>query len=156
LAVNHMHSWNPSYKIERVKSSINTTAINEMRSEEKMVSEVLTRLQTTQKYKSYFQPDAQTLQIFLEGNTVTVNLRSGAVVQEVVKKRDLLFEANFLHLNHPKKLWTYAADVYAIALTLLAITGLFVLKGKKGLTGRGAWLTLIGIALPIVFLVVYN
>lgn len=63
---------------------------------------------------------------------------------------------NFLHLNHPKKLWTWMADLYAVVLAILAITGLFVLKGKKGITGRGAWLSTVGIIIPIVFLWFYS
>jgi hypothetical protein len=47
------------------------------------------------------------------------------------------------------------ADLFAIVLGLLAITGLFVLKGKKGITGRGAWLTIAGIAIPVLFLILY-
>ena len=42
----------------------------------------------------------------------------------------MLFEINQLHLNTPKGVWTIIADVYAIALILLAITGMFVLKGR--------------------------
>ena len=41
-------------------------------------------------------------------------------------------------------------------LLVLAITGLFVLKGKNGITGRGAWLTGIGILIPLVFLLLYG
>jgi len=96
-----------------------------------------------------------TLRIFLKDNTIDVNLASGEVVQEIVKTRLLVYEMNFLHLNHPKKVWTYNADLYAISLAVLAITGLFVLKGKQGITVRGAWLTLAGIVLPLVFLWLY-
>ena len=39
-------------------------------------------------------------------------------------------------------------NVVFIALIALALTGLFVLKGSKGITGRGAWLTLLGCAIP--------
>lgn len=45
-----------------------------------------------------------------------------------------------------------AADIYAVVLLILAVTGLFVLKGKKGITGRGAWLTGAGILVPVIFL----
>jgi len=38
---------------------------------------------------------------------------------------------------------------------VLAISGLFILKGKNGITRRGAWLTAAGIIVPIVFLVMY-
>jgi len=33
--------------------------------------------------------------------------------------------------------------------------GPVVLKGKKGITGRGTWLTEIGVELPILFLIAY-
>ena len=47
------------------------------------------------------------------------------------------------------------ADAYAFSLAVLAVTGLFVLKGRKGITGRGAWLTGAGIAIPLLFLFFY-
>jgi hypothetical protein len=47
------------------------------------------------------------------------------------------------------------ADVYAVALIVLAITGLFVLKGKLGITGRGAWLTSTGVLLPVAYWAYY-
>ena len=43
----------------------------------------------------------------------------------------------------------------ALALGVLAVTGLFVLKGKKGITGRGAWLSALGVVVPFVFLWLY-
>ena len=46
------------------------------------------------------------------------------------------------------------ADAYAILLLLLAVTGMFVLKGKKGLSGRGKWFVVAGLVLPVVFLIV--
>jgi hypothetical protein len=66
----------------------------------------------------------------------------------------VLRDANYLHLNHPKGLWTYVADAYAALLLLLAVTGMFVLRGKKGLAGRGKWFVLAGLALPVAFLIV--
>jgi len=56
-----------------------------------------------------------------------------------------------LHYNRPGGLWTYVSDLFVIALVICSLTGLFVLKGKQGIKGRGAWLTAIGIAIPIIF-----
>ena len=89
-------------------------------------------------------------------NNITVNIPASSVFQEKSKKRPGLYQANFLHLNHAKKLWTWFADLYAIALGLLAITGLFILKGKKGLTGRGKWLVSAGFVIPLLFLWLYS
>jgi len=77
-------------------------------------------------------------------------------VVEIVKDRRGLQEMNFLHLNQPRAWWTYMADLYAVALLALAVTGLFMLKGKKGITGRGAWLTTVGVLIPVVFLWLYR
>jgi len=82
-------------------------------------------------------------------------LGAGTATIEVVRPRPILRQANFLHLNHAKRLWTWMADLYAVALGLLAVTGLFVLRGRKGITGRGAWLTGAGVVLPFVFLWLY-
>jgi hypothetical protein len=73
----------------------------------------------------------------------------------VIKRRPFFREMNFLHYNKPKKLWTWFSDGFALALILLAISGLFMIRGKKGITGRGAWLTALGIIIPVIFLLLY-
>jgi len=68
------------------------------------------------------------------------------------RERPVLREANYLHLNEPKGVWTWFADVYGVLLGTLAITGLFVLRGRTGLAGRGKWLVLAGLLPAIAFL----
>jgi len=154
VAVNHIADWNPSYKIERVQTAIDPVVSLQLQGD-KLVDEILNRVGETRKLKNSFQPDPTTIKIFLEENTITADIATGNITQEIVRNRTGLYEMNFLHLNHAKKLWTYFADIYAVALALLAITGLFVLRGKKGITGRGAWLTSAGIVVPIAFLFAY-
>ena len=74
---------------------------------------------------------------------------------EVINSRSVFRETNFLHLNVPKKVWTYIADIFAAALIFLATTGIFMIEGKKGIKGRGKWLVALGVAIPIVFLLLY-
>ncbi|MFQ5605753.1 MAG: PepSY-associated TM helix domain-containing protein [bacterium] len=154
VAVNHVADWNPSYHIEESSTNIGAVAGDGVITEA-TVREVLSRLGETGKFKNSYLADPHTLQIFMEDNNITVNLQSGDVTQQKVNSRAVLREMNFLHLNHPKKIWTWFADLYAVALAFLAITGLFVLKGRKGITGRGAWLTTVGIVIPVVFLWLY-
>ena len=52
--------------------------------------------------------------------------------------RFFLRVANWLHYNRGKKAWTYIADVYAMLLLYLAISGIFMIKGELGLRWRGA------------------
>ena len=154
IAVNHVNIWNPNYKIERIKTTV-TPIPSGAPLDMQTVTNILKEVGETGLYKSSFRPDPKTLQIFVEGNTLTVTLESGEVMQEKVMARPVLRQMNFLHLNHPKKLWSWFADLYALCLGVLGTTGLFVLKGKKGITGRGAWLTGIGILIPFIFLWLY-
>ena len=154
IAVNHIDIWNPSYKIEHLKTSIEPVPATTQLSMQ-TVHNILKEVGETGLYKNSFRPDPGTLQIFVEGNTLTVTLASGEVLQEKVMARPVLRQMNYLHLNHPKKLWSWFADLYALCLGALAISGLFVLKGKKGITGRGAWFTGAGIIVPFIFLWLY-
>lgn len=154
LAVNHISDWNPNYRIERVPAVIDTAPLKNLSAGEK-VRDILSQLGETGKLKNSHTLNEQTLLIFVVNNNITVNLVTGEVMQEKSRPRKILYEMNFLHINHAKKLWTWVADLYAVGLGVLAVTGLFVLRGKRGITGRGAWLTAIGILLPILFLWLY-
>lgn len=158
LAVNHIADWNPNYRIERQTSALSEAELAAVKgsSGAELAGALLVMLKETGKVKGFFQDDAESLKIFVEGNTINVNLVSGQVVQEKAATRPVLHQMNFLHLNHPKKLWTWFADLYAVALLFLAVTGLFVLRGKKGISGRGAWLTGLGLLIPLLFLWLYG
>ena len=154
VAVNHVADWNPNYKVENRSENIEN-GWGENPIDEIIMLDILSQVNLVGPIKSSFMPNQNTLKLFLDEQTLTINLSSQMVDIEEVKERPILYEMNFLHLNHPKKIWTYMADLYAITLALLATTGLFVLKGKKGIKGRGAWLTLAGIILPLLFLYFY-
>jgi len=154
VAVNHMRDWNPNFSVRRTSANVGPVTAENPRSPD-VIRGILAQLGESPEYRDSFRPDSATLEIFLENGTVTVDLASGDVELERVKSRTGIREANFLHLNHARKLWTYTADLYAVALAFLAISGMFVIKGKKGIKGRGAWLTGIGVAVPIVFLWIY-
>jgi len=153
IAVNHIEDWNPNYKIEKKQFNIGPV---EASLKAQIVEEVLQKLAIEDEVESSFRRSPEELQIFLQDHTIEINTNTGRGIHEFVSERALLFDFNFLHLNHAKKLWTYISDVYAVALLFLAISGLFVLKGKRGITGRGAWLSGIGFLIPILFLLIYK
>ena len=148
LAVNHRADWNPNYRESRNTLTIAPIAATE---KEAIVAEAREKLQLTDSPRSAFRPDPATLRLFYANTTYSVDLPTGKVVVERHLPRPVLKEFNDLHLNAPKGAWTWIADIYALALILLAITGLFVLKGKHGITGRGAWLAAIGVLIPSLF-----
>jgi hypothetical protein len=154
VAVNHIADWNPSFAIESRTISVDDALARAVGAPEGVRS-VLEAVGLPPVFRATFRPDANRVRIFVEDGVVDIDLAAAEATVEVVRARPILREANFLHLNHAKRLWTWLADLYAVALGLLAVTGLFVLKGKKGITGRGAWLAGIGLAVPLLFLWLY-
>jgi len=149
IAVNHVHDWNPSYRIERTERTFEPIPVTDKAT---MIATAIERLGLPQPNES-FRPAPEILQLFYEGWSVEIQAVEGVAVEERTHDRVVLRDANYLHLNHPKGLWTYVADAYAALLLLLAVTGMFVLRGKKGLAGRGKWFVLAGLALPLAFLI---
>ncbi len=154
VAVNHVRDWNPNYNIKTFTTNIGSTNTDNLISENN-VKEILNRLDEKRTLVDFHQPNRETLLIFLDEANIQLNLFTGDAVTETISPRKVIRQTNFLHLNEPKKLFTWFADLYAVSLAFLAISGLFVLKGRKGIKGRGWWLTTIGIIIPIIFLVTY-
>jgi hypothetical protein len=76
-------------------------------------------------------------------------MTTGHGTLKTLARRPVLFEVNSLHLNNLKGLWTYVADLFALALMFLAITGMTMMKGDRGLAGRGKWFVGAGLLIPI-------
>jgi hypothetical protein len=151
IAVNHIADWNPNY---RVTKTATTVAPITAQTSPEIVTAAMQRLDLREPPKSSFRPDPNTVQLFYKGFVYHVDLPTGKVIVEATQPRPVLYEMNQLHLNHAKKAWTWIADVYALALLLLAVTGLFVLKGRLGITGRGAWFTAAGL-IPVGYWLIF-
>ncbi len=151
VAVNHVADWNPNYVIETVERQVGDIAEGPTAG---MTSTVLERLGIRDEPTSVVRMGPGELRIFFEGRTLKVTLPGGRVLDETVRRRPVLFELNFMHLNHGKGIWTAVADIYALALLTLALTGIFIIPGRKGLGGRGRWLLLAGVLFPVVYILV--
>ncbi len=151
VAVNHIDDWNPSYVIRREVVEIGSLPDG---ARLEVASEVLDRMQISDEPRSVARMGPDQIKVFLEQRTLTVGLPGGRVVDEHARRRFAFFEVNYLHLNHGKGFWTWFADLYAVGLLVLACTGIFIITGKKGLGGRGRWLLIAGLVIPIVYLVV--
>lgn len=154
IAVNHIDDWNPSWSIARVKGQIAPIATDGV-GDEDLARRALQQLELEPTWRSLFLPEPGTLRILRENHTIDVVLATGAVHHEIVTPRPVLRAANFLHLNEAKRAWTWIADAFAVALIVLALTGMFLLRGKNGITGRGKWLVASGVLLPLVFVWLY-
>jgi hypothetical protein len=150
LAVNHIADWDPSFR--QISSTQQLTA--PLPSDpDALGRSVISELKITETPREVYAAGEDAVDIVFDRRTLHVTPSTGAVVEEGQAPRWFLRTANWLHLNRGKKAWTYVADTYAVILLYLAISGLFMLPGRKGLLGRGAVIALLGAAIPVGYVV---
>ncbi|OQY04834.1 MAG: hypothetical protein B6I20_02370 [Bacteroidetes bacterium 4572_117] len=151
IALNHIQDWNPNYVVE-IEDFNTTIQLSKTLGVEENILELLDDIDDRANYKKHYYPQSDYIKIFLRGgSSVIVNTETGEGSAEFLRKRQVFYQVNYLHYN-PSEWWMWFSDIFAGALILLAITGLFILKGKNGISGRGGWLTVAGIIIPILFL----
>ncbi len=154
IALNHRHQWNPNYIIKQQSFELEIKEDFPKDMDKEHVMMILDRVDEGFIYKTHLL-SGDNLRVFVEGGTINVNLENGAGNIETIRKRPVFHEVNFLHYNTPRRLWTWFSDFFAAGLIILAITGIFILKGKNGITGRGSYLTISGILIPMLLLYLY-
>jgi len=152
IALNHLNDWNPNYSVERefFTSSIDLSQNDKT---QKQVEKLVSQFDEVNNLRKFYYPNPETIKIFLKGgSSIVVNIKTGEGQAEFLKKRMLFYQVNFLHYN-PNYWWTWFSDIFAAALILFSITSLFMVRGKKGIVGRGGIYALAGIIIPVLFLV---
>lgn len=153
IALNHLHQWNPNYSISQQTFTLelptDTAHINTP-----LLNQEIGAF-TTEKVLSYYYPGKNRLKAFTKNGTITISLENGTATEEIIKQRPFFSQVNFLHYNTARKWWTIFSDIFAVSLIIITVTGLFILRGKNGITRRGAVLTVAGLILPLLALLLF-
>jgi hypothetical protein len=148
IAVNHVADWDPNFANVRATHELGAPLPDDDAAAKAFV---LDKLGIHAEPREVYR-EGDELEVLFEHRTLHVAVATGHVVDEEQRPRLGLRQFNFLHLNRGKKAWKYFADAYAAALLFLALSGLFMIAGRKGLFGRGAIFVTLGVALPVVYL----
>lgn len=153
IAINHKHDWEPSYnvEIENTTTKIDSNYVNIVKED---ILSVLDKYEQRSEYKSFFFEDTTKALVYFGDSNMEIDIKTGKTRIEWVRRKPLFFEVNFLHYN-PGLVWTIFSDIYAVGLFILAITGMFILAGKKGIKGRGKWFIATGFIVPLILLIFY-
>jgi hypothetical protein len=156
IALNHFvaRHWDPGI-VSRSETFDYPSPLSRTLVNREVIGEILSITGERRNYKQYYFPDEDHIMIYLKGGHISVTLSTGVIELTRVRTRPVFREIDYLHYNKPKKLWTWFSDLYAFSLILIAVSGLLMVRGKKGITGRGGILTLIGILIPLAFLLIY-
>jgi uncharacterized protein len=150
LAVNHLTDWSDGDASFKTYST--SHEMGPLTGEDQAIADALRRrLAIKETPREIYRQSPEELDVIFDKRSLHANTTTGHVVDEGQQPRFLLRVANWLHLNRGKKAWTYVADGYAAGLMLLALSGMFMIAGKKGLIGRGAVLVGLGIAIPVLY-----
>lgn len=155
IFMNHRRDLNPQYSVNIAEVRLPASFPSEKADVTKAdVERLLAEMGEGGNYvKHYFVNDE--MKVLLKGrSSVNFNMSTRAGTYERVRERFIVADMVKLHFN-PGKWWTYFSDLFAICLIIIAISGLFVLKGKKGVMGIGGIELLLGIVFPVLFLLCF-
>lgn len=151
IALNHINEWNPDFIITKDSIRIEGSYSRE-RITEKEISK-FSQVVGQERYKVYDFPTYNQVKVYFDNASLHIYLNEGVGIYEQVSRRPIFYQSNILHRNNIKG-WKWASDIFAVMLILINITGLFILKGKQGITGRGKWLIAAGSLPPVLALLI--
>jgi hypothetical protein len=115
IAVNHIEHWNPNYAYDERSVDVGPLPATSLPERE---AHVTARLGIAKNdVRGHFLENETDFRVFLvEGQEVRVDPRTGRGTHKHITKRAVFYEVNALHLNNLKGLWTWIADIFALAL----------------------------------------
>jgi hypothetical protein len=145
ILLNHMNGKDPSYHIRK-----ETIHLSENLSREKL-EEAWNSQHNLPKLNKILTAGNGHYRLMLQGGMGLYDPLKGSVDYEISKKRPLIYWINQLHYNRVGG-WSPMADIFAGSLIFFAISGLFMVPGKKGITGRGKYYLLLGLLIPVIYI----
>jgi hypothetical protein len=153
IAMNHLADWDPNFRSSEVQLQI--APISDELSDDEAIARIAAAAATAGL-------SGQPSEVLRAGDEVRLEYPNGSKVTAIggtvtVQQRDSRFFfriANWLHATRGKAAWKYISDAYAALLLYLAISGIFMIKGKLGLRWRGTLLISAGLAAPLLYIVI--
>jgi len=150
IAMNHIDDWDPNFLATEGTRKI--VPIDDALSDADAARRVAEAAGVTGKVDDLYRAGDEVrvtyqggIKLTAIGDTLTVQTR---------RDRPFFRIADWLHATRGKQAWKFIADLYGVLLLYLAISGIFMIKGRLGLRWRGAALIAVGLGGPIGYLVI--
>ena len=153
LVLNHKKDFNSDYVIKQHHITVSGSfPMAEAQIDKDIVLQWLQPLDEAKNYTRYYFPSEGQIKVFIKGgSSLVVDMQTGTALYESFKKRHVISAFNRLHYN-PNRWWTAFSDIFVISLLVITLSGCILVKGPKGLWGRGGILLLAGILVPLAFI----
>jgi hypothetical protein len=153
ITLNHIDDWNPDFIIVKKEISIADSLLTAELTPEWVLN--LSNQVGENTYKVYDIPSPDKVKIYYDNASLLIDRTGGTALYEKISRRPVFYHVNVLHRNSLKG-WKWVADIFGVLLILISITGMFILKGKNGLAGRGKWFVGAGFLLPLLALIIFE
>jgi hypothetical protein len=149
IAMNHIDDWDPNFHTSEITKKI--TPVPDDASDADAAKRVGEAAGLTGKIDDVYRAGDEVRLTYASGSKVTA-IGDTVTIQA---RRDRFFfrVADWLHTTRGKQGWKYIADAFAVLLLYLAVSGIFMIKGRLGLRWRGALLVTAGLAGPLGYIV---
>jgi hypothetical protein len=145
VLLNHINGKDPAYKTE----TRTITFANGLFKDD--IINRWNREKNLPELKKVLEKDETRFTLMLDGGLGEYNLQTGEVNYTHYTKRQFIYWINKLHYNRVKG-WYVMADIFAVALIFFAVSGIFMISGKKGIGGSGKWWLIAGLLIPVIYL----
>ena len=150
--MNHRKTFNPNYSIDRIEYTLDKPLPPKEQIKKSDVLDILSKINEEGNYTKHYFPKEGQMKVFLKGGSnLFINTNTNEAVYEKITKRHFFSAITGLHYN-PGRWWTYFADFFGIGLIIITFSGIIMIKGPKGLWGRGGIELIIGFTIPLLFL----
>ena len=151
IALNHRTTWNPrQYVVDSKEISVQSPQ-DPKQINEAFAKQLAAEWGLANDYQSV-RVRGEEARIYFDGSVADFDIKSGKGMLETVRKRPLLAEMTLLHQT-TNKAWIWYSDIFGLGMLLIAITGMFIARGKESFRKRGWMFALVGIIFPLIFLV---
>ncbi len=155
ILLNHRTQWKPirykyDFKVVQTtfhlpKESVTLDSVKSFNEKNKITD-----------YNGYDFRGNSTLVIFYKSADATVNLVNGKAEINLWKQTPVVAQLYFIHMSFRDDNWfKWYSDIFALGLLTIAITGMFLVRGKNSFRKRGWWLALAGLIAPILAVILF-
>lgn len=149
IFLNHRQKWHPrryTYETKEITAAIvHKDSVNDA-----YITAFTAAQQIDDQFRRFSVAD-NTLRINYANHDAEIDLTSGIGKVVTYKTTPLLGQMTKLHVD-TSQWWIYYSDIFGAAMLVIAITGMFIERGKNSFQSRGWKLALLGIIFPLVFL----
>ncbi|MEQ9404219.1 MAG: PepSY-associated TM helix domain-containing protein [Cyclobacteriaceae bacterium] len=151
IALNHRATWNAREYVVSSKEIMVDLPEDVESIDDDFMKALANQWNMEGDYES-FRIRGDQARMYFDGAIADFSLETGKGELETIRKRPLLNEMTLLHQTTAKG-WIWYSDIFGLGMLTIAITGMFIAKGRESFRKRGWKFAIVGVVFPLIFLV---